>query len=115
MKPNKEVKLPNKTKTLNGEGLGRLFLQCICQWQTELIEENILLVAVGTGVTLDFSVDGWTGLNRPLSGYANTVLIAKEDFWALAMAKYTSREADFDLRYSEGAKETICNKVAILW
>ena len=110
-----EVQLLNKSKTLHGEGLGRLFLRYIRQWQTELINFNILLVAVGTGVTLDFSVDGSTGQNSPLAGDADAVLITKEDFRALAVAKYTSKEADFDLRYGKGAKETICDKVAVLW
>lgn len=110
-----EVQLLNKTKTLNGEGLGRLFLRYIRQWQTKLINVSILLVAVGTGVTLDFSVDGSTGQNEALSGNDDAVLITKEDFRALAVAKYTSKEADFDRRYGEGAKETICDKVAVLW
>ena len=110
-----EVQLLNKSKTLNGEGLGRLFLRYIRQWQAELIKDNILLVAVGTGVTLDFAVDGSTGQNKPIAGDGDVVLITKDDFRALAVAKYTSREADFDERYGKGSKETICDKVAVLW
>lgn len=77
-------------------------------------------MAVGTGVTLDFSVDGSTGQNKPLFGDSlvgddDVVLITKDDFRALAVAKYTSREVVFDQRYGKGSKETICDKVAVLW
>lgn len=110
-----EVQLLNKTKQIDGDGLGRLFLRFLRQTQVELIQSNVLLVPVGTGVLLDFSTDGSSGDNKPLNGHTDAVLIKKDDFRTLAERKYNAHEAEFNTRYGDGAKETILDKVAVVW
>jgi hypothetical protein len=93
-----EVQLLNKMKEVNGDGIGRIFLRTARQLQVELLTRaNILLVPVGTGVLLDFSTDGSTGDNKTLSsGHDEDVtLISKDDFRALAEAKYDSKANGF--------------------
>jgi hypothetical protein len=113
-----EVQLLNKMKEVNGDGIGRIFLRTARQLQVELLTRaNILLVPVGTGVLLDFSTDGSTGDNKTLSsGHDEDVtLISKDDFRALAEAKYDSKANGFKAQYGQNAKETVLDKVTALW
>jgi hypothetical protein len=90
---------------VGAEGLGKLFL--LVQY---------LACACGSGCLVGFFYgQGLSGNNKTLSGKMNVVLIKKVDFRNLVEMKYTTNEAQFDTRYDGGAKQTILDKVAVLW
>uniref|UniRef100_A0A0G4I5S4 Uncharacterized protein n=1 Tax=Chromera velia CCMP2878 TaxID=1169474 RepID=A0A0G4I5S4_9ALVE len=79
------------------EGLGRVFLGLLRQWQQSWGDDGIRLLPLGTGILLSFPFGPSTGENEALNGTGDAVLITKDDFKKLV--HHTVEDEAYASRY----------------
>ena len=76
-------KLNKMMPDVEGDGLGRVFLRTLREWEREWYHHGVRIAPLGTGISLDWTVDTTEGCNMPLKG-DDATLISKDDFHDLA-------------------------------
>ena len=92
-----EVHLLDKTKSVGGVGLGRLFLRTLRQFQTEWESHGLVIVPLGTGTTLHFPIDATTGSHFVISGNDDEILLSRDDYGKLATEMFNGSKRDMEI------------------